>query len=106
MRSMINQGQKLSNELLKVCMQDIPGKTSNVSLSRDLLFNHKCTPCRLVVPLEASLMATLPTATEYVNVRLHKAFPKDTVTISGMDNPYSTSLVLTSFSILGRCYGS
>lgn len=86
MRSMIGQGQKLSSELLKVCAQDIHGKPSNISLSRDLLFNHKSTPCRLVIPLEATLMSSVPTATttEFVNVKAHKAFLKDTVTISGM----------------------
>ncbi len=108
LRSMITQGQRLSSELLKVCVQDIQGKGGNISLSRDLYFNHKSTPCRLVIPLETTLMAGLPTVTENVNVKAHKAFSKDTVTISGMTIFYlQLSLYHTDLdSFLGRCLGS
>ena len=102
---MITQGQKLSQELLKVCVQDIQGKTTNISLSRDLLFNHKSTPCRLVIPLEATLMASLPTVTDKVNVKAHKAFPKDTVTISGRSLSFQLNYADPD-SFLGRCPGS
>ncbi len=81
---MIAQGQKLSDQLLRVCEENIQGKSLNISLSRDLHFNHKAAPCRLVIPLEATLMAGLPTITENVNMKAHKAFSKDTVTISSM----------------------
>ena len=110
MRSMIGQGQKLSSELLKVCVQDIHGKPSSISLSRDLLFNHKSTPCRLVIPLEATLMSSVPTATtmEPVNVKAHKAFSKDTVTISGMFLRCNRVMLTwaDSGSFSGRCLGS
>ncbi|KAI9844262.1 MAG: serine/threonine-protein kinase M1 [Sclerophora amabilis] len=80
LRSLINQGQKLSDQLLEVCEIEIHGKPSVVSLTKDLLFNSKTTPCSLVVPLEKTLTASLPTIPN--TVRSHKAFASDTVTIS------------------------
>ena len=81
-RGLIAQGQKLSDQLLHVCEGDLPGKPSVVSISGDLKFNHKTAPCRLVVPLESTLTASLPTVTDNVSMRFHKAFSRDTITIS------------------------
>jgi serine/threonine-protein kinase ATR len=82
-KTLINHGQKLSDQLLHVCEGDIAGKATIISLSKDLRFNQKtAAPCRLVIPLEATLMASLPTVTNNVNMKLHKAFTKDTITIS------------------------
>ena len=74
----VQQGQKLSDLLLHVCNKDV-GKHGTVSLSADLTFSHKAAPCRLAIPIEAGLVATLPSVNE--NIKTHKAFPKDTVTI-------------------------
>ena len=74
------EGQKLSDQLLQVCNRDV-GKHGTVSLSTDLGFSHsKSSQCRLAIPIESTLVASLPTANE--NMKAHKAFPKDTVTIS------------------------
>ncbi|KAI9721086.1 MAG: hypothetical protein M1812_002567 [Candelaria pacifica] len=82
LRNLVNQGNKLSNQLLQVCEGDIQGKAANISLTKDLLFNHKTAPCRLVIPLESTLMASLPTITDKGNMRNHKAFSRDTVTVT------------------------
>lgn len=80
--TLITQAQKLSDQLLRVCEGDIQGKPSTVSITRDLRFNHKTAPCKIAIPLESMLMASLPTVTENVNMKAHKPFPKDIVTIS------------------------
>ena len=80
-KSLINQGQKLSAQLLDVCDGEIQGKPTTVSLSRDLGFNHKSAPCGLVVPLEVTLTASLPTVPD--SVKTYKAFARDAVTIFG-----------------------
>ena len=74
MRTWVTQGQKLSDQLLQVCEGDIQGKPIHISLSRDLGFNHKTTICKLAVPLESSLTATLPAAADNVSTRQHLAF--------------------------------
>ncbi|KAI9757305.1 MAG: hypothetical protein M4579_003516 [Chaenotheca gracillima] len=80
LKAMVNMGQRLSESLLTVGEIAIQGKPSVVSLSKDLHFNSRVTPCPLVVPLEKTLTATLPTVPN--NIRSHKAFATDTVTIS------------------------
>ncbi|KAI5464134.1 hypothetical protein BGZ63DRAFT_349688 [Mariannaea sp. PMI_226] len=81
LKYLIRVGEKLAEQLLFACTNgDFQGnKTVHASLTRDLRFNHKCTPCPLVVPVEGSLMATLPAVSEYV--KKHKAFSRDVVTI-------------------------
>lgn len=81
LRSLMKMGERLAEQLLLACSNgDFQGnKTVHASLSRDLRFNHKCTPCPLVVPVESSLTATLPAVSEYV--KKHKAFSRDVVTI-------------------------
>lgn len=80
--ALITQAQKLSEQLLRVCEGEIPGKPTTVSITRDLRFNHKTAPCKIAIPLESMLNASLPTVTENVNMKAHKPFPKDVVTIS------------------------
>lgn len=82
MMTLIAQAQKLSDQLLRVCEGDIRGKPTTVSISKDLGFIHKTAPCRIAIPLESMLTASLPTITENVIMKNHKAFPKDIVTIS------------------------
>ena len=81
MRTLINNGERLSDQLLQVCDRDVAGKHGVMSLSKDFKFNHqRATSCRLVIPMEKTLLATLPTGID--TVRGHKGFSKDTVTIS------------------------
>lgn len=87
LKAMITHGQKLSDQLLHVCEGDVQGKPSMISLTKDLGFVHKTAPRRLVVPLESTLTASLPLGTDNVNMRQHRAFSKDAVTISAfLDN--------------------
>lgn len=81
LRSIINQGQRLSEELLKLCNTSIEDKTPKVSLARTLGFNHRTAPCRLVIPLEATLTPVLPTNHEPSFLKSFRAFPHDPITI-------------------------
>ncbi|KAL1871978.1 hypothetical protein VTK73DRAFT_1808 [Phialemonium thermophilum] len=81
MRHLLRMGEKLAEQLLLACNNGDfqSNRTTMASITRDLNFNHKCTPCPLVVPIEACLTATLPTLTG--NVRKHEAFSRDVITI-------------------------
>ncbi|KAK0671217.1 hypothetical protein QBC41DRAFT_344886 [Cercophora samala] len=80
-KGILRAGEKLAEQLLVACNNGHfqSNRTTTASITRDLFFNHKCTPCPLVVPVETSLTATLPTLTD--NVRRHKPFSRDAVTI-------------------------
>jgi serine/threonine-protein kinase ATR len=82
LKQLLRMGEKLAEQLLMACNNGDfqSNRTTTASITRDLNFNHKCTPCPLVVPIEACLTATLPTLTD--NVRKHKAFSGDVITIS------------------------
>ncbi len=81
LKQLIRMGEKLAEQLLMACNNGDfqSNRTTTASITKDLRFNHKCTPCPLVVPIEACLTATLPTLTD--NVRKHKAFSRDVITI-------------------------
>ncbi|KAI1494605.1 phosphatidyl inositol 3-kinase-like protein [Biscogniauxia mediterranea] len=81
LRAMLRMGEKLAEQLLVACNNGDfqSNRTTHASITRDLNFNHKCTPCPLVVPIEACLTATLPTLTD--NVKRHKAFSRDVILI-------------------------
>ncbi|KAH8588648.1 protein kinase-like protein rad3 [Bisporella sp. PMI_857] len=83
LRGLIKNGERLTSDLLLVCSAgEFHGnKTTTASLSKDLHFNSKAvTPSALAVPVESVLTATLPTLTD--NMRDHRAFSRDVVTIS------------------------
>ncbi|GBF64420.1 kinase [Trichophyton mentagrophytes] len=92
-RLIINQGQKLSEELLGLCLARIEEKSSKVSLSKSLRFNHKVAPCRLAIPLQATLTPTLPSSHEPHFLKTFRAFPADTITIEAI---LDEALVLNS----------
>ncbi|KAK0703579.1 hypothetical protein B0T26DRAFT_658923 [Lasiosphaeria miniovina] len=81
MKQLLRMGEKLAEQLLLACNNGDfqSNRTTTASITRDLNFNHKCTPCPLVVPIEACLTATLPTLTD--NFKKHKAFSRDVITI-------------------------
>jgi serine/threonine-protein kinase ATR len=83
---MINQGQKFSEELLRLCVARVEEKASKVSLARHLGFNHRVTPCRLTVPFQSMLTPTLPVSHDSNYLQSFRAFPRDTVTIEGMNS--------------------
>jgi len=86
MRQLIRMGEKMTQQLLNSCSNGdfLSNRSTVASLTRDLLFNPRCTPCPLVVPVEACLTAALPTLTD--NVKRHKAFSGDVVTIETFED--------------------
>ncbi|TKA57007.1 hypothetical protein B0A49_10588, partial [Cryomyces minteri] len=86
LRNMIAQGQKLSDHLLQACEVHIESRASTVSLSKDLGFSHRLAPSTLVIPIESTLTATLPTVHNSDYIRRYKAFPQDRVTISSFSD--------------------
>ncbi|KAL9043272.1 MAG: hypothetical protein Q9214_003535 [Letrouitia sp. 1 TL-2023] len=82
LKALVQHGQRLSDQLLHVCEGEIQGKPTSISLAKDLSFIHRTAPCRLVIPLEATLTASLPIASVNVDMKRHHAFPHDVVTIS------------------------
>jgi serine/threonine-protein kinase ATR len=81
LKQLLRMGEKLADQLLSACNNGDfqSNRTTMASITRDLNFNHKCTPCPLVVPIESCLTATLPTLTD--NVKRHKAFSRDVITV-------------------------
>lgn len=83
LKQLLKMGEKLAEQLLLACNKGDfqSNRTVKASITKDLNFNHKCTPCPLVVPIETCLTATLPTLTD--NIRKYKAFSGDVITIDG-----------------------
>ncbi|KAK4192472.1 protein kinase rad3 [Podospora australis] len=81
MKLLLKASEKLAEQLLHACRNGDfqSNRTVKASITRDLHFNHQCTPCPLVMPIEACLTATLPTLTD--SMRKHKAFSRDVITI-------------------------
>lgn len=80
LRTLINQGQRLSDGLLQACEQPVEARAVHVSL-KALGFNMKLAPSSLVVPVEATLTASAPSAATSESIRKHKAFTQDKITI-------------------------
>ncbi|KAK3363362.1 phosphatidyl inositol 3-kinase-like protein [Lasiosphaeria hispida] len=81
LKQLLRMGEKLAEQLLLACNNGDfqSNRTTTASITKDLNFNHKCTPCPLVVPIETCLTATLPALTD--NVKKHKAFSGDVITV-------------------------
>jgi serine/threonine-protein kinase ATR len=82
LKNLILHGQRLTDALLAACDAPVEQRTAHVSLSKDLGFNHKLAPCSLVVPVEATIIANLPTGHDSRAIRNHNPFPQDAITIS------------------------
>ncbi|KAI9373995.1 hypothetical protein BJX61DRAFT_532757 [Aspergillus egyptiacus] len=83
-RGMINQGQKFSEELLRLCVAKVENKTSRINLARHLNFNHRVAPCRLVIPFQAMLTPSLPNSHDSEHLKGFRAFPRDATTIEAV----------------------
>lgn len=93
-KSMIKNGEKLAEQLLLACNAgEFQGnRTIWATLTKDLGFNQKvCLPSMMAVPAQSVLTATLPTLSG--NVREHKAFSRDIVTVHSFQDEV---LVLSS----------
>ena len=92
-RNMIQAGQRFSDEVLRISEYPIEGKVSRVSLARDLGFNHKIAPSRLVVPAETCLIPSIPTSHDSAYIKTFRAFAKEPITINAF---IDDALVLAS----------
>ncbi|KAJ5791400.1 uncharacterized protein N7518_008411 [Penicillium psychrosexuale] len=81
---MITEGTKFSEELLQLCLAPVEEKSSRVQLGRNLGFNHKVAPCRLVVPFQAMLIPSLPASQNTEYIKGFRAFPRDPTTIEAV----------------------
>ncbi|KAF2712355.1 hypothetical protein K504DRAFT_372017 [Pleomassaria siparia CBS 279.74] len=82
LKNLISHGQRLTDALLAACDAPVEARTAHVSLSKDLGFKHTLAPCFLVVPVEATMIANLPTGHDSRAIRNHNPFPQDAITIS------------------------
>jgi serine/threonine-protein kinase ATR len=90
----IQQGQKLSDELLRIADHELKdAKATHVSLSKDLKFNHKIAPCRVVVPIETCLIPSMPNSQSSWPPKNFRAFSREPVTIAAF---LDDALVLSS----------
>ncbi|KAF2678362.1 hypothetical protein K458DRAFT_348412 [Lentithecium fluviatile CBS 122367] len=86
LRQLIIHGQQLTDSLLMACDAPIEQRISHVSLSRDLGFRAKLAPCALVVPIEASMIPTLPSGNDSRMIRAHNPFPQDAIAIHAFED--------------------
>ncbi|KAI4730691.1 hypothetical protein E4T49_01590 [Aureobasidium sp. EXF-10728] len=86
LRMMITHGQKLSDGLLQACEIHIETRSANVSLSKDLNFNHKLAPNPLVIPLESTLTANAPVVQDAFHIRKFVAFAQERITIQSFSD--------------------
>ncbi|KAF2280300.1 protein kinase rad3 [Westerdykella ornata] len=93
LNTLIVHGQRLTDALLSACDHPVEPRVTHVSLSRDLGFNTKLAPCPLVVPIEATMTASLPSTNDSKVIRNHNPFPTDAITISSFTDDV---LVLSS----------
>jgi len=93
LRTMIMAAQRFTDELLRVADYHIEGKIPKISLARDLGFNHKIAPSKLVVPAETCLIPNIPTSNDSTTMKTFQAFSQDPVTITAF---LDEALVLAS----------
>ncbi|KAF2147721.1 hypothetical protein K461DRAFT_248608 [Myriangium duriaei CBS 260.36] len=86
LRAMVLQGTRLQDGLLYASEVHIEGRSSNVSLSRDLGFSHKLSPNPLVVPFQFALTPNIPTVHDSGYLRQFKPFTHDKVTIASFSD--------------------
>ncbi|KAL4888524.1 UVSB PI-3 kinase [Aspergillus ambiguus] len=86
MRGMINQGQRFSDEMLKLCNHKIPPeeKITKLNLPRRVGFDRRVVPCRLVIPFQIMLTPTLPANHDSEYLKGFRAFPRDPTTIEAV----------------------
>ena len=95
LQELVTKAQKLSDELLRACEVAIPGRSSKVSLQKELGFKPRVAPCPLVIPWERTLKARLPKTNGSRAMRNNKAFSesREAVTILSFEDDV---LVLSS----------
>ena len=101
-RRMIQQGQRFSDELLQLCLARVEERASKVNLARNLGFNHKVAPCRLVVPFQAMLIPSLPVSHESEHLKGFRPFPRDPTTIEGKSTEEFTTCLILALTTSSR----
>lgn len=86
LKGLIVHGQRLTDALLAACDAPVEPRVSHISLSRSLGFNLKLAPCALVVPIEMTMIPTLPSTNDSKMIRAHNPFPQDAVTIADFED--------------------
>lgn len=93
LRSLFSNGQKFVKELLRISEFPIEAKVNTVHLARDLGFNHKIAPSKLVIPNQTCLIPSMPTSFEPAQLKAFRPFAREPVTIAGFEDE---ALVLSS----------
>jgi serine/threonine-protein kinase ATR len=82
-RDIVQSADLLTRSLLQVCQQPFDGK-GLMSLTKDLQFKRPLdSRYSLVVPLQKTLMSTLPSTSGSAAMTKHNPFPKRYITVSG-----------------------
>ncbi|KAK4917202.1 serine/threonine-protein kinase M1, partial [Elasticomyces elasticus] len=81
LKTMITQAQKFTDEILRIADFPIEAKVPKVGLYKDLGFNHRIAPSKLVVPVETCLIPNIPAANDGNTLKNFRAFAKEPVTI-------------------------
>jgi len=72
---------KMTDQLLNVCNYQVPPRENILSMSKEFRVLQRMTPLDLIVPLQSSLIPTLPQSNR--NPGSHKPFPNELPTING-----------------------
>ncbi|KAL6705751.1 serine/threonine-protein kinase M1 [Coniothyrium glycines] len=111
LKTLIIQGQRLTDALLAACDAPVEQRVAQVSLSKDLGFSHKLAPSQLVVPIEANMLPNLPVSNDSQTLRRHnpfssqpitiQAFKDDVLVLSSLQRPRKVNVIGSD----GRSYG-
>jgi len=81
---LIQQAMKMTDQLLNVCNFQVPPKENILSMSKEFRMLQRMTPLDLIIPLQTTLIPTLPSSSR--DLGSHKPFPNELPTISGFHN--------------------
>ncbi|KAJ3385159.1 serine/threonine-protein kinase M1, partial [Chytriomyces hyalinus] len=82
MEGIINEGIRLSDELLTLCNYHIAGKETMLNMAKDFRTLKRMAPLRMIVPTQKTLMVTLPSDSS-PPTDSHRPFPSAPATIEG-----------------------
>jgi len=78
---LMQQAIKITEQLLNVCNFLVPPKENILSMSKEFRTLQRMTPLDLIIPLQTTLIPTLPSSTR--DLGSHKPFPNELPTIDG-----------------------
>ena len=86
LKTLIVHSERLCAALILACEQPVEARAVHVSLSKNLAFRLNLAPSNLVVPVESTLIASAPAASNSDSIRRHKAFSQDKITIQSFQD--------------------